>query len=243
MLVVEDRLKFAFGNGHVRGQQDAVAIEDAVQFVDGLRDDDVGVEIVDPLGAELAHDVLERGPLDRRAKLDDPVAEDPAREIRNRQVCDVDDRVKCGRGLGRAIGHRVREHEVERGPRVHPLDRMRQGRGFGKVVRGDTCEDMHGRSFAQIEGHRDVRGVRRHNLRGVGRRLDWPLADATSRDDDGLLSQSGVTVNDNQGTAGPVPDRRIGETWWWSYQPVRRARPKLPSKRDPRYLISRFAGR
>ena len=54
VLVVEDRLKFAFGNGHVRSQQDAVAIEDAVQFLDGLRDDDVGVEIVDPLGAELA---------------------------------------------------------------------------------------------------------------------------------------------------------------------------------------------
>ncbi len=78
-------------------------VQGSFQVIKPPGDDDVGIEVIDPLGAELLGDVLKGRALGRGAQLDDSVPEDPPRQLTNRQFLDVDDRIESGRCLGGAV--------------------------------------------------------------------------------------------------------------------------------------------
>ena len=132
----------------VRREQDAVVVERPLHVVEPAGDDDVGVEVVDPVGPVGVGDVLEGRPLDGRAEFHDAVPEEEPRQVGDRQLARVDDRVER-RGDDRvALRHVVGEDEVEDRLGMHALDGVGQRRGLGQVVGRDAREDVHGHSFA-----------------------------------------------------------------------------------------------
>ena len=96
MLIVEDRLHVGLRHCYVGREQNRVSVQGSFQVVQPVRDEDVGIEVIDPLGAKPIGNVLESCPLHGCAQLDDPVAEDPAGETVDWQFRDLDDRVEGG---------------------------------------------------------------------------------------------------------------------------------------------------
>ena len=104
MLVVEDRLEVGLGDRLVRSEENRLPVQHSLEAVEPVGDHDIGIEVIDPLGAELLGDVLECRSLDGGAKLDQAVPEDPGRQFIDRQLLDVDDRIESGRDDGGHAG-------------------------------------------------------------------------------------------------------------------------------------------
>ena len=148
MLVVEDGLEIGFRVALVRRQEDAVPVENALEAVEPVENQDVGIEVIDSLGAMAVGDVLERRPLHGGAELDQPMLEDPRAEVFDRQIADVMMLSNGGRDRGRALRHHVGEDDVKHGLGMNPLDRVGQRRRLGQVIRRDASEYVHVHSFA-----------------------------------------------------------------------------------------------
>ncbi len=160
------------GLGEVRCEQDALGIKLSFERVEPGKHDDVGVEVIDALGTEAVDDVLERGSLHSRAQFDQPVLENPRRQIVDRQLLDVDDAVERAGRRARAIRQIVAEHDVKNRLGVNSLDGIGQGRRLGQIVGGDASENVHDPSGKRRAGLRLSGGWEERKSRPFG--VDLP---------------------------------------------------------------------
>ena len=124
-------------------------IQHSLEPIEAVQDQDIGIEVVNSAGAMAGGDVLESSPLHGRAKLDQPVLEDPRSNVLDGQVADIDDAIEWCRDGRRALRHLVAEDEVKHRLGMDPLDRVRQRRRLGQIICGDASENVHASPFAR----------------------------------------------------------------------------------------------
>ena len=144
-LVVDHRLNFRFGGRTMRRQQDRMIPEHLHERFQAVEDGDIGVEIDDPVLAELLLEQLHCRGFDARACLDHVEPEQPRRFIGNRQIVDRHQPVKrlpaAGDPFSQPGRRRLRQHKIETVAGVMTLDRARQYAGFSQVTQRDACVD------------------------------------------------------------------------------------------------------